>query len=59
MWVCLQVEQVIREQNMLDAFVMIENYCHLLIERVVLIQKNKCVVFSPIPVLNFISELAA
>ncbi|XP_021887947.1 dentin sialophosphoprotein-like [Carica papaya] len=37
----LRVEQVIREQNMLDAFVMIENYCHLLIERVVLIQKNK------------------
>uniref|UniRef100_A0A2N9GPR1 IST1-like protein n=1 Tax=Fagus sylvatica TaxID=28930 RepID=A0A2N9GPR1_FAGSY len=37
----LRVEVVIREQNMLDAYVMIENYCHLLVERVVLIQNNK------------------
>lgn len=39
----LQVEVVIREQNMLDAYAMIENYFHLLVERVVLIQNNKLV----------------
>ncbi|GLT41164.1 hypothetical protein SLA2020_152480 [Shorea laevis] len=37
----LRVEHVIREQNMLDVFVVLENYCHLLIERVDLIQKSK------------------
>ncbi|GLU10806.1 hypothetical protein SLE2022_275870 [Rubroshorea leprosula] len=37
----LRVEHVIREQNMLDVFVMLENYCHLLIERVDLIPKSK------------------
>ncbi|KAJ4959752.1 hypothetical protein NE237_019662 [Protea cynaroides] len=37
----LRVELVIKEQNMLDAFVMIESYCNLLIERVVLISNNK------------------
>ncbi|XP_059644951.1 uncharacterized protein LOC132286605 [Cornus florida] len=36
-----RVEYVIKEQNMLDVFVMIENYCHLLIERVELIQNNR------------------
>lgn len=39
----LQVEVVIREQNMLDAYAMIENYFHLLVERVVHIQNNKLV----------------
>ncbi|GAV75660.1 Ist1 domain-containing protein [Cephalotus follicularis] len=37
----LRVEHVIREQNMLDAYAMIENYCHLLAERVDVIQNNK------------------
>ncbi|XP_010263425.1 PREDICTED: uncharacterized protein LOC104601677 isoform X2 [Nelumbo nucifera] len=37
----LRVEQVIKEQNMLNVFVMIEGYCHLLMERVVLIENNK------------------
>ncbi|XP_023914299.1 uncharacterized protein LOC112025847 [Quercus suber] len=37
----LRVEVVIREQNMLDAYAMIENYFHLLVERVVLVQNNK------------------
>ncbi|PIA39696.1 hypothetical protein AQUCO_02600264v1 [Aquilegia coerulea] len=37
----LRVELVIKEQNMLDAFLMIEGYCHELIERVVLIENNK------------------
>ncbi|KAL5741615.1 hypothetical protein ACOSP7_028347 [Xanthoceras sorbifolium] len=36
-----RVEYVIKEHNMLDVLVMTENYCHLLIERVLLIQKNK------------------
>ncbi|GAB4828887.1 hypothetical protein Ancab_018547 [Ancistrocladus abbreviatus] len=37
----LRVEQVIKEQNMLDVFVMIESYCNLLLERVNLIQQEK------------------
>ncbi|XP_022746211.1 uncharacterized protein LOC111296269 [Durio zibethinus] len=37
----LRVEHVIRGQNMVDAFTIMESYCHLLIERVTLIQKNK------------------
>ncbi|XP_043717820.1 uncharacterized protein LOC122665743 [Telopea speciosissima] len=37
----LRVELIIKEQNMLDAFVMIEGYCHLLIERVLLIANDK------------------
>ncbi|KAL4652144.1 hypothetical protein ACB092_01G211700, partial [Castanea dentata] len=37
----LRVEQVIKEQNMLDVFAMIDNYCNLLIERVALLQKSK------------------
>ncbi|KZV58543.1 hypothetical protein F511_12370 [Dorcoceras hygrometricum] len=37
----LRVEQVIKEQNMLDVYVLLEGYCHLLIERVSLIQQEK------------------
>ncbi|KAF8399139.1 hypothetical protein HHK36_015004 [Tetracentron sinense] len=37
----LRVEHVIKDQNMLDVFVMIEGYCHLLIERVDLVENNK------------------
>ncbi|WOH07717.1 hypothetical protein DCAR_0727150 [Daucus carota subsp. sativus] len=37
----IRVEQVIKEQNMLDVFVMIEGYCHLLIERLNLVEKEK------------------
>ena len=33
----LQVEHVIKEQNMVDVFVMSEHYCQLLIERFVLL----------------------
>ncbi|KAK2663050.1 hypothetical protein Ddye_001624 [Dipteronia dyeriana] len=36
-----RVEYVIKEHNMLDVLVMMENYCHLLRERVLLIQNNK------------------
>lgn len=44
-WISQQVEHVIKEQNMLDAFAMIENYCDLLIERAVLLE-NKLVAQS-------------
>ncbi|KAG2710678.1 hypothetical protein I3760_04G039800 [Carya illinoinensis] len=37
----LRVEHVIKEQNMLDVFAMIANYCDVLIERVELLQKNR------------------
>ncbi|OWM89363.1 uncharacterized protein LOC116201894 [Punica granatum] len=37
----LRVEQVVREQNMLDAYLMMESYCNLLIERVNLIEQEK------------------
>ncbi|KAL1807762.1 hypothetical protein ACET3Z_024752 [Daucus carota] len=37
----IRVEQVIKEQNMLDVFVIIEGYCHLLIERLNLVEKEK------------------
>ncbi|PIN00643.1 Spindle pole body protein [Handroanthus impetiginosus] len=37
----LRVEQVIKEQNMLDVFVVLESYCHLLVERINLIQQEK------------------
>lgn len=36
----LRVEQVIKEQNMLDAFAMIEGYCLLLSERVKLVEHD-------------------
>ena len=42
---------------MLDAYVMIENYCHLLVERVVLIQNNKLVLSCILFKLNFISSI--
>ncbi|PRQ40392.1 putative vacuolar protein sorting-associated protein Ist1 [Rosa chinensis] len=37
----LRVEHVIKEQNMLDVYVMIERYCNLLIERVHLIEQER------------------
>ncbi|GFS44348.1 regulator of Vps4 activity in the MVB pathway protein [Actinidia rufa] len=37
----IRVEQVIKEQNMLDVFVMMESYCHLLAERNNLIEQEK------------------
>ncbi|XP_050226660.1 uncharacterized protein LOC126676483 [Mercurialis annua] len=37
----LRVEQMIKEQNLIDAFVMIENYCYLLLDRVMLLKKEK------------------
>ncbi|XVF43027.1 hypothetical protein PTKIN_Ptkin02bG0007500 [Pterospermum kingtungense] len=37
----LRVEQVIKEQNMLDVFIMVEGYCNLVIERVHLIEQEK------------------
>ncbi|XP_022770047.1 IST1 homolog isoform X2 [Durio zibethinus] len=37
----LRVEHVIKEQNMVDVFTIMESYCHLLIERVMLIQNNR------------------
>ncbi|KAM7484539.1 hypothetical protein LguiA_000548 [Lonicera macranthoides] len=37
----LRVEQVIKEQNMLDAFAMIQGYCDLLIERANLLEHAK------------------
>ncbi|KAJ0043688.1 hypothetical protein Pint_18788 [Pistacia integerrima] len=40
----LRAEYVIKEENMLDVLVMIENYCHLMIERVTLFQKSKLVI---------------
>ncbi|KAH7836112.1 hypothetical protein Vadar_032842 [Vaccinium darrowii] len=37
----LRVEQVIKEQNALDVFVMLEGYFHLLVERINLIQQER------------------
>ncbi|XP_022727000.1 uncharacterized protein LOC111282949 [Durio zibethinus] len=37
----LRVEQVIKEQNMLDVFVILEGYCNLVIERVHLIGQER------------------
>ncbi|XP_077230743.1 regulator of Vps4 activity in the MVB pathway protein [Tasmannia lanceolata] len=37
----IRVEHVIKDQNMLDVFVLIEGYCHLLTERFVLIQNQR------------------
>uniref|UniRef100_A0A803LAU2 Uncharacterized protein n=2 Tax=Chenopodium quinoa TaxID=63459 RepID=A0A803LAU2_CHEQI len=37
----LRVEHVIKSKNMLDAFDMIESYCHLLKQNMSLIEKNK------------------
>ncbi|CAL9058316.1 unnamed protein product [Musa banksii] len=38
----LRVEYVIKEQNMLDAFAMVEHYCHLLGERAVFLDHREC-----------------
>ncbi|CAL9189671.1 unnamed protein product [Musa hybrid cultivar] len=38
----LRVEHVIKEQNMVDVFVMSEHYCQLLIERFVLLDHKEC-----------------
>lgn len=45
-WLEGQVEQVIKEQNLLEVFVMMEGYCHFLNERVGLIEKQKSVIFT-------------
>ncbi|XP_010926145.1 uncharacterized protein [Elaeis guineensis] len=37
----LRVEHVIKEQNMLEVFVMIEGYCHLIIERTVFLEHQR------------------
>ncbi|CAA3014448.1 Spindle pole body [Olea europaea subsp. europaea] len=37
----LRVEQVVKEQNMLDVFAVMEGYCNLLIERINLIEQEK------------------
>ncbi|XP_076951183.1 uncharacterized protein LOC143624398 [Bidens hawaiensis] len=37
----LRVDQVIKEQNMLDVLVMVDGYCHLLLQMVNLIEKEK------------------
>ncbi|KAL8161336.1 hypothetical protein V2J09_012825 [Rumex salicifolius] len=38
----LRVEQVIKEQNMMDVLAMIESYCCVVIERIDLIQDKEC-----------------
>ena len=38
-----QVEHVIKDQGMADAFDMMEDYIHFLVDRVVQLQKNKSV----------------
>ncbi|KAL1568459.1 hypothetical protein AAHA92_00074 [Salvia divinorum] len=50
----LRVEQVIKEQNMLDVFVVLEGYCHLLVERLSLFEHNK---FCPEELLEAVSTL--
>ncbi|KAI7747672.1 hypothetical protein M8C21_002776 [Ambrosia artemisiifolia] len=37
----LRVDQVIKEQNMLDVLVMVDGYCHVLLQMVNLIEKEK------------------
>ncbi|PPS16627.1 hypothetical protein GOBAR_AA03950 [Gossypium barbadense] len=37
----LRAEQVVKEQNMLDVFVILEGYCNLLIERLHLIEEDR------------------
>lgn len=36
---------MIKEQNMLDVFVLVEGYCHLFAERLDLVDKEKLVLF--------------
>ncbi|CAI0451089.1 unnamed protein product [Linum tenue] len=38
----LRVEHAIREQNVLDSYAMIENYCHLISERLVVVETQEC-----------------
>lgn len=44
---CVQVEQVIKEQNMLDVLALLEGYCQVLVERINLIEQDKLVFFIP------------
>ncbi|KAL3637814.1 hypothetical protein CASFOL_018262 [Castilleja foliolosa] len=37
----IRVEQVIKEQNTLDAFVLIENYCRFLVEKTEMVKNNR------------------
>ncbi|CAA0814373.1 Regulator of Vps4 activity in the MVB pathway protein [Striga hermonthica] len=37
----VRVEQVIKEQNILDAYVLIENYCYLLVERAEMVKNSR------------------
>ncbi|XP_047342477.1 uncharacterized protein LOC124945978 [Impatiens glandulifera] len=37
----LRVEQVIKEDNMIDAFVMLEGYCFMILERINLLQQQR------------------
>ncbi|GER32771.1 regulator of Vps4 activity in the MVB pathway protein [Striga asiatica] len=37
----LRVDQVIKEQNMLDVFDLVEDYCHLLLERIHIFEQEK------------------
>lgn len=41
-----QVEHVIKEQNMLDVYDMLEGYCNLLTERIHLIEHDRFVPYS-------------
>ncbi|KAI4373294.1 hypothetical protein MLD38_011431 [Melastoma candidum] len=50
----LRVEEVIREQNMLDVYAMVEGYCSLLVERVSLIEQEK---FCPEELKEAVSSL--
>lgn len=37
----MQAEYVIKEQNMMDAFAMVESYCHVLMERSTLLDNQR------------------
>ncbi|WCJ25383.1 Regulator of Vps4 activity in the MVB pathway protein [Euphorbia peplus] len=37
----LRAEHMVKEQNMMDAFVMIEEYCYLLIDRIIMLKKDR------------------
>lgn len=52
----LQVEHVIKEQNMIDAFAMIEDYCYLLIDRVMLLKKDKLVYWLLLNTIYFVVD---
>lgn len=44
--VFIQVEHVVKEQNMLEALVLVEEYCYLLIEKMELLRTQKLVLSS-------------